>query len=154
RLAGRRAPLARPHRDPVDLRDYLLALMDPIAPGDPLTPWLRFTSASTELGLRLTFVAEDREEIHVEVSPRELGLAYAAQSARLSFAYRHGGTEQVDQQLGLRVCQTVAEYIGPREQQVLERLAESAAASASSEEGSARIREISSTRLLELGGVP
>jgi DNA repair photolyase len=138
----------------LDLRDYLLALMDPIAPGDPLTPWLRFTNASTELGLRLTFLADETDEVHVEVSPRELGHKFAAQSTRLSFAYRHGGAEQVDQQLGLRVCETVAEYVGPREQEVLDRLAASADASASSDEGSARIREIASTRLLELAGIP
>src|SRR5690606_9994660 len=43
----------------VDLRDYLLALMQPIAPGDSLASWLRFTNASTELGLRLTFMVDD-----------------------------------------------------------------------------------------------
>lgn len=138
----------------VDLRDYLLALMQPIAPGDALAPWLRFTNASTELGLRLTFIANDTDEIHVELSPREHGMKFAAQSPRLSFAYRHGGAEQVDQQLGLRVCRVVADHVRVREQAVLERLAADARAAAELAEGSARIREIRGTRLLELGGVP
>jgi DNA repair photolyase len=138
----------------VDLRDYLLALMQPIAPGDALTPWLRFTNASTELGLRLTFLANDTDEIHVELSPREHGMKYALQSAQLSFAYRHGGTEQVDQKLGLRVCQTVAKHVAAREATVLERLAADAQTAAELFEGSTRIREIQSTRILELAGVP
>lgn len=138
----------------MDLRDYLLALMQPIAPGDALTPWLRFIHASTELGLRLTFIAHDTDELHVEVSPREHGMKYAAQSARLSFAYRHGGAERVDEQLGMRVCQAVAEHVRAREAAVLEQLAADAQASAQLLDGSARIRELRSTRILELAGVP
>jgi DNA repair photolyase len=135
----------------VDLRDYLLALMQPLSPGDELEPGLRFTNASTELGLRLSFLVDERDEVHVEIGPRELGLRYAARSERLSFAYRDGGADHVDQKVGFRVCQTVANHVGAREAEVLERLSvhtESAA------EGSARIREIESTRLLELAGVP
>lgn len=138
----------------MDLRDYLLALMQPLAIGDALTPWLRFTNASTELGLRLTFLAHDTDEIHVEVSPREQGMKFAARTAQLSFAYRHGGAEQIDQRLGLRVCQIVAEHVGAREAAVLERLAADARTAAQTSEGAARIREIQSTRILELGGVP
>lgn len=138
----------------VDLRDYLLALMGPVAPGELLTDWLRFTNASTELGLRLAFLAHGTDEVHVEVSPREHGMKYAAQSPRLSFAYRHGGAEHVDQRLGLRVCQVVAEHVAAREDAVLERLGEDATTAAELAEGSTRIREIHSTRLLELAGVP
>ena len=46
----------------MDLRDYLLALMRPVQPGDELEPGLRFTDASTELGLRLSFVVHAREK--------------------------------------------------------------------------------------------
>jgi DNA repair photolyase len=137
----------------MDLRDYLLALMQPLQPGDELEPGLRFTNASTELGLRLSFVVHDRDEVHVEVGPRELGLKFAARSARLSFAYRDGGADHVDQKLGFRVCQSVAKHVGEREAQVLERLASDAEAVAATE-GSARIREIQGTRLLELAGTP
>lgn len=128
--------------------------MQPLTPGDALTPWLRFTNASTELGLRLTFLANDVDEIHVEVSPREQGMKYAAQSAQLSFAYRHGGAEQVDQRLGLRVCQAVAEHVGAREAAVLEWLAADAQTAVQLGEGATRIRELRSTRILELAGVP
>lgn len=128
--------------------------MQPLAPGDALTPWLRFTNVSTELGLRLTFLANDSDEVHVEVSPREQGMKYAAQSAQLSFAYRDGGAEHVDQRLGLRVCQAVAEHVGVREAAVLEQLAAEAQTVSQQSEGSTRIREIRGTRLLELAGVP
>jgi DNA repair photolyase len=137
----------------MDLRDYLLALMQPLQPGDELEPGLRFTNASTELGLRLSFVVHERDEVHVEVGPRELGLKFAARSARLSFAYRDGGADHVDQKLGFRVCQSVAKHVGEREADVLERLANDAQAVAATE-GSARIREIQGTRLLELAGTP
>jgi DNA repair photolyase len=138
----------------VDLRDYLLALMRPLEPGDALTPWLRFTHASTELGLRLTFLANEHDEVHVEVSPREQGLEFAARTERLSLAYRHGGAEHVDQRLGMRVCEAVAAHISAHEDAVLERLADDAQAAAESTKGSARLRELRGTRLLELGGVP
>lgn len=128
--------------------------MQPLEPGQALAPWLRFSNASTELGLRLTFLTDNDDEVHVEVSPRVQGMKYAAQTARLSFAYRHGGAEQVDQRLGYRVCQAVAEHIGPREDAVLERLEADAKTAAEIAEGSTRIREIRSTRMLELGGVP
>jgi DNA repair photolyase len=137
----------------VDLRDYLLALMQPLVPGDELEPGLRFTNASTELGLRLSFLVQERDEVHVEVGPRELGLKFAARSERLSFAYRDGGADHVDQKLGFRVCNSVAKHVGVREAEVLERLASDVEASAATE-GSARIREIQGTRLLELAGVP
>lgn len=141
----------------MDLRDYLLALMDPLAPGDELEPGLRFTDASTELGLRLTFIferAQGSDEVHVEVSPRELGMKYAARSPKLAFAYRHGGADEVDQKLGMRVCRAVAAHIAPREDAVFERLADDVESSAELAGGSTRIREIHSTRLLELAGVP
>ncbi|MCU0654124.1 MAG: radical SAM protein [Polyangiaceae bacterium] len=135
----------------MDLRDYLLALMEPLLPGQLLAPWLRFSGASTELGLRLTFLAHERHEVHVEVSPREQGQKYAAQSPRLAFAYRHGGAERVDQQLGRLVCLAVAAHVAPREQLVLDRLAASASETL---EGSTRIRKIHTTRLLEPAGTP
>jgi DNA repair photolyase len=137
----------------MDLRDYLLALMQPLQVGDELEPGLRFTNASTELGLRLSFVVHERDEVHVEVGPRSLGLKFAARSERLSFAYRDGGADHVDQKLGFRVCQSVAAHVGMREAEVLERLETDAEAVAATE-GSARIREIQGTRLLELAGVP
>jgi DNA repair photolyase len=138
----------------VDLRDYLLALMRPIEPGEELEPGLRFTDASTELGLRLSFLVDEHDEVHVEIGPRELGLKYAAISERLSFAYRDGGADHVDQKLGFRVCQRVAAHVGAREAEVLSRLATDAEAAAEAAAGSARIREIHSTRLLERAGVP
>jgi len=138
----------------VDLRDYLLELMRPVAPGDELQAGLRFTGASTELGLRLSFLVEDRDEVHVEIAPLELGLARAAQSRSLSFAYRHGGAEEVDQQLGLRVCKVVAAHVGRGEEAILGRLAKDAEVAAAVAAGSTRIREVEGTRLLELAGVP
>jgi DNA repair photolyase len=137
----------------MDLRDHLLSLMRPVEPGEELEPGLRFTNASTELGLRLSFLVHDRDEVHVEVGPRELGLEYAARSNRLSFAYRDGGADHVDQKVGFRVCQSVAKHVGAREDEVLEAIEREVEASAAME-GSARIREIQGTRLLELAGVP
>lgn len=138
----------------MDLRDYLLALMQPIAPGQELEPGLRFTNASTELGLRLSFVVNDTDEVHVEIAPRELGLEYAARTERLSLAYRDGGADHVDQRVGFRVCNRVAAHVAAREAEVLEALANDAEAAAAAAEGSARIREIRGTRLLELAGTP
>lgn len=126
--------------------------MDPLQPGQLLAPWLRFRDASTELGLRLTFLAHDAHEVHVEVSPREQGMKYAAQSRKLAFAYRHGGAERVDQQLGRQVCLLVAAHVEPREDAVLDRLASEAAAELG--DGPTRIRQIHATRLLELAGTP
>ena len=138
----------------MDLRDYLIELMAPVEPGQELEPGLRFTKASTELGLRLSFLVEERDEVHVEVSPRELGLKYAARSPKLAFAYRDGGADHVDQRLGFRVCQTVAAHVGAREGPILERLVADTEAAAAVEAQSTRIREIQGTRLLELAGVP
>lgn len=136
----------------MDLRDSLLALMDPVEPGSELEPGLLFTNASTELGLRLSFLVDGRYEVHVEVAPRELGFKYAALSERLSFAYRDGGAERVDQRLGFRVCRAVAAHVGAREAEILALLdAESADGAAG---GATRIREVRGTRLLELAGAP
>ena len=136
----------------MDLRDYLLELMAPVEPGEELEPGLRFTHASTELGLRLSFRVDDRDEVHVEIAPRELGFKYAATSAQLSFAYRDGGADHVDQRVGFRVCQAVAAHVGAREAEVLGRLSRDVDAIAAVD--ATRIREIESTRLLELAGTP
>nr|WP_255216569.1 radical SAM protein [Pseudenhygromyxa sp. WMMC2535] len=135
------------------MRDHLLALMRPTEPGEELAPGLRFVRASTELGLRLTFLVDGRHEVHVELSPLEQSPKYAARSEYLAFGYRHGGAERVDQKLGLRVCQAVARHVGAREAEVLGQLGADAEA-AQDEEGSARLREIEISRLLELAGDP
>ena len=54
----------------------------------------------------------------------------------------------------MKICQVVAAHIGAREQAVLDRLLADASAAAELGSGTTRIREIHSTRLLELGGIP
>ncbi len=137
-----------------DLRDLLLALMHPVRPGDLLAPGLRLTDASTELGLRLSFLVDERDVVHVEVSPRTHGMKFAARTDHLALAYRHGGAETVEQTLGLRVCQQVAAHVRPREAEVLARMAAAVATHATQPEAARRIREVRSTRLLELAGTP
>lgn len=129
----------------MELRDHLLALVG-IAPGDLLAPGVRLTGASTELGLRLTFLAHDRE-IHVELAPAADGSRHAARTPRLLVAYR-ASDASIDSAAGQALCAQVAARIAPREDAVL------AAIAADADRDAAKIREVRVTRLLELAGAP
>lgn len=132
----------------MDLRDILLDLLAPAKIGDALTPDVRLSGASTELGFRITVIVDGRHEVHVEVSPRAPGQPHAARTRQLAFTYRSGGAERVDPQAGLRACAAVAAAAAPRETAVLNALAQGGTGETS------RIREVEVTRLLELAGPP
>ena len=134
----------------MDLRAHLVSLVRPVELGDEIAPGVVFMGASTELGLRLSFVVSEQTEVHVEVSPVELGMRHAAKSDRLAFAYRSGGAERVDPLLGERVCRAVAAAVASNEHAVLAELAHEV--ERSREQG--RIREVRVERILELAGVP
>lgn len=133
----------------MDLREILLTLVAPAAVGDDLAEGVRLTGASTELGFRLTVLVDGRHEVHVEVSPWSPGQPHAARSRRLGFSYRSGGAERVEPQAGLRACAAVAAAASPREDAVLDALAEER-----DDAPSTRIREVTVSRLLELAGAP
>ncbi|MCE9575268.1 MAG: hypothetical protein K8W52_19110 [Deltaproteobacteria bacterium] len=133
----------------MELRDHLLALLGPIAIGDPLAPEVRLTGASTELGLRLTFVAHGRE-IHVELAPAADGSRHAARTPRLLVAYRASDALPVDPAAGQALCALVAARIAPREDAVLAAIAADPDVLADA----AKIREVEVARLLELAGAP
>jgi len=120
----------------MDLRDALLELVSPVAPGEAVDG-ATLVRASTELGLRLTF-AEGDGWIHVEVFPDEPGRRHAARSARLRFAYRTSG---VDERRGERLCEAVAALARDNEDRVLEALA--------AREEAGRVRRVEGGPLLE-----
>ncbi|MEZ4430476.1 MAG: radical SAM protein [Nannocystaceae bacterium] len=137
----------------MDLRDHLLALVRPTQLGEELTAGVRLTEVSTELGLRLIFEVDARDEVIVELSPVEHGLTYATRSPRLGLAYRSGGVESVDPRIGMRVCKAVAAVVAQTEEGVLAAIDRDAEA-ARAVEGTSRIREVQVTRLLERAGDP
>src|SRR5690606_21902555 len=126
----------------LDLRETLLALVAPVGVGELLGPGLRLTGASSELGFRLTVLVDERHEVHVDISPLTADKPHAARTRQLGFAYRSGGAERVDPQLGLRACAAVAAAAARREHAVLTALARSHDAEAT------RIREVTVTHLL------
>jgi DNA repair photolyase len=137
----------------VDVRDHLLSLLGDVAIGGEIQPGVRLVGASTELGLRLTFATADAE-VHVEVSPVEDAVKYAARTDRLLFAYRSGGAEHVAPALGKALCEEVARIARTTEADVLDALASDAARATQAEQGTARVREVSVDRLLEAAGTP
>ncbi len=100
------APLAVP--SPMDLHAYLHALVQPLEVGDELTPGVRFTGASSELGPRLCFETPSGP-VAVEVALREHTPRFAVESGPWALSYRAGTSDApVDTSVGLAVCQAVA----------------------------------------------
>lgn len=136
----------------VDLRGHLLRLVDPLEMGDELVGGFRLADASTELGLRLTFRSHE-QAVHVEVAPVEEVERYAVRTERLAISYRTGGGDgHTDEGVGMALCEAVAQRVREREVRVLAELAAEARSSRRADEDGRRIREITSDRLLEIGG--
>jgi len=126
----------------MDLHDALLALVDPIRPGDEILPGVRLAGAIVDAGPRLLFDAEG-ESLVVEVTPAEMASRAAASSARLRFAYiAHGSGGRTH---GLPLCRALAAMATRNEERVLEALGDPGA-------GAPRIRDVTVTRLLEPAG--
>jgi DNA repair photolyase len=131
----------------MDLRDHLPALLGPIAIGAEVAPGVRLVGASTELGLRLTFVTDDRE-IHVELAAAADATPHAARTPRLLLAYRSSEGAPVPPAAGQALCARLAPIIARHEDDVLAVIAAEAGAT------DARIREVEVARVLELAGTP
>ena len=113
----------------MDLRDHLLALLGDALPGASIGE-AALVDASTELGLRLTFLAGG-QLVHVEVARAEESGAvrpHAARTERLLFGYRTGSGEAVDPRVGLALCREVAGIARHHEARVLALIERDAAA--------------------------
>lgn len=102
----------------MDIRSNLVALLDPWKLGHEVFPGVKFIGASTELGMRLRFELSDGV-LWVDVAPIEYVRSFAARTEKLAFGYRTEGNRRlVDQQLGLRLCQRVADQARRNEERV------------------------------------
>lgn len=142
----------------MDLRAYLIALVEPSRDGGEVFPGARLLGASSELGPRLTFDVGG-VAVHVEVAPAprddavgEAGKKHAARSRRLLFSYRTDGARAIDPKLGQALCRAVAARADEREEGAFAALATEAMAARQAAEGPARIREVRVARLLEPAG--
>lgn len=125
----------------MNLHDALLALVDPIQPGDEILPGVRLTGAIVDAGPRLLFDAQG-ESIVVEVTPAEMASPAAASSGRFRFAYiAHASVGRAH---GLSLCRALAATAARNEERVLEALGDGGAAP--------RMRDVLVTRLLEPAG--
>ncbi|NUQ76992.1 MAG: radical SAM protein [Polyangiaceae bacterium] len=131
----------------MDLHEYLEAL---VAPGDVM-PGARLVGTSSEHGPRLIFELKGAR-ISVEVAPADEAAGspkkHAARSERLLFSYRADGVLPIDSKLGAALCRAVAARAAAREKAILAALEAETARSS----GSARLREVRVTKLLEPDG--
>src|SRR5258708_18594119 len=125
----------------MNLHDALLALVDPIRPGDEVLPGVRLAGAIVDAGPRLLFDAEG-ESIVVEVAPAEMASPAAASTGQFRFAYISQGS--AGRTHGLSLCRALAAAAARNEQRVLEALGDGGAAP--------RVRDVAVTRLLEPAG--
>lgn len=127
---------------PVDLRDALFALVEPLAPGDALAPGALLAGATAETGMRLVFDL-DGELLDILVAPADSGSPSAAASSRLLFAYVARGPS--GRARGKELCEAVAERAQRNEERVLRALADGVMASPPA----SRVRAVRVSRLLE-----
>lgn len=130
----------------MDLHDYLIAL---VAPGEgEVMPGARLLGTSSEHGPKLLFEVGGAKVL-VEVAPADEATGgpkkHAARSERLLFSYRTDGPVAMDSKLGAALCRAVAARAAAREEAILAALETDAARSS----GSARVREVHVTKLLE-----
>lgn len=141
-----------------DLVGLSLGDADGVAdPGAASVAGFRLLAVSTELGLRLRFVAsgphsgvasvaDESREVIIEVMPREAGIRFAAASDRLAFSYRAGAAGACG--AAKRLCEALAARARQHEAPVLARLRTHAPQAADAP----RIREVSVSTLLEPTG--
>ena len=134
----------------LDLHTHLLALVAPFAIGDEFLPGVRLAGTSTELGLRYRFdVRGDR--LWVDVGPVERVRRFAARSEYLGFGYRtEGGRAQAAGEVGMELCQVLAERVRANEGAVLSGIVDESVSEADPE---ARVREVTVRRALEPSGL-
>lgn len=131
----------------MDIRSNLIALLEPWTVGHEVLPGVKFVGASTELGMRLCFVLHDGL-LWVDVAPIEYVRSFAARSEKLAFGYRTEGNRRlVDPQLGLRLCQSVAEQACKNEERVFRDAEEE-----KQDVDGSRIRRVNVNALLERAG--
>jgi hypothetical protein len=107
--------------------------------GGAIAPGVRWTDASTELGLRLTFDVGGTE-VQVEVEIADRPRPHAARSARLYFSYRvDGDGATLAPAAGMALCRAVAARAAANEARVLDAIARDAAARREEAVGSARV---------------
>ena len=136
----------------MSLRDQLADLLAPARAGDEIGPGVRFLGASDELGMRLSFDAHGTR-VHVELATPEEDRPHAAASTLLRFSYRAGSSDApVPPDVGVAVCEAVARACEPNESNVLDGIAQAAAAGQESVHPTAKVREVHAQRLLERGG--
>lgn len=134
----------------MDIHPHMLNLLHPYRVGAEVLPGVVFEDASTELGLRLRFSIAG-ERIWVDVAPLETMRRHAAHSERLGFGYRtEGGRADIDQKLGLRLCEVLAEAVRTNEAGVAAAMEAEARAEADPD---ARIRHVEVSRALDPSGL-
>lgn len=134
----------------VDLHAHIMALLRPLEPGDEVLPGVVVEGVSTELGVRFRLDV-DGTRWWVDVGPIERVRRYAASAGRLAFGYRtEGGRAGQDPQLGMRICEAIAERVRANEDSVLRTLAEAVARDYPPEK---RIRYVKATRALDPSGL-
>jgi len=137
----------------MDLRDHLLALLGDALPGASIGE-ATLVDASTELGLRLTFLVGG-QLVHVEVARTAAdgpARPHAARTERLLFGYRSGSGDAVDPRIGLALCLEVAGIARRHEARVLAAIERDAAAAREAGDATMRIREVHVRRMLERAG--
>ena len=92
----------------MELHAFLLGLVQPLSPGDPLAPGITFAGVSTELGPRLTFTTVGGP-VHVEVSLRSQTRRAAVAKGPWALSYRAGSSDApVEPAVGKSICEAVA----------------------------------------------
>lgn len=131
----------------MDIRSNLVALLDPWKLGHEVLSGVKFVGASTELGMRLCFELADGL-LWVDVAPIEYVRSFAARTEKLAFGYRTEGNRRlVDPQLGLRLCQRVADQARLNEERVFRDVEEE-----KQDADGSRIRRVNVNSLLERAG--
>lgn len=129
----------------LNLEAELLQLLAPWRAGDEIARGVRFLRASADVGLQLAFDLRG-VDVLIDVAPAG-DRSVAARSARFTFSYRcEGGRASVNPTLGLALCRAVAAQAVRNEDRVAERLQR-----ARDPSGTARVREVHVSRLLEPG---
>lgn len=143
----------------MDFEPHLKHLLGGPWLGDYIFPHARLVEVSCELGLRLTVVFDDQTEINIEIEPASNHKQFAARTNQLFFSYRLV-RKQLNQQHKLdhtrahQLCQSLAKQCEPQEQKVLQAIADQATSIQAKMEGSTRIREVHTSKLLQLSGTP
>lgn len=121
----------------MELHAFLLGLVQPLNPGDPLAPGITFAGASTELGPRLIFETH-AGPVQVEVALAEQTPRSAVVTGPWALSYRAGSSDSpVEPALGKSICEAVASRLPL------------SAPDATALANAARVREVEARQMLE-----